>query len=156
MFSKGGISIKESSDYDYFDSVVAEPSIASAVSEDWQKGIEFKTKDLPEGTRFIEVSKDGSRCGFFCFQPSQEGYEQHTVLTENCRGVSAITAGKLAIDLLRSITGCKVLTSFVFANEPHTKWYASKLGFSECGVLCKSFHAGEETDVIFLRKQLEE
>lgn len=156
MFLKDGISVKTSDDYAYFDSVVSDPSIFSGISCDGQKIGDFNTSALPEGTIFIEVGKNGERCGFFCFAKTTDGYEQHTVLSDKCRGVSAITAGRMAIDLLRSITGCRLITSFVFANEPHTKWYARKLGFSETGESLSVNHAGEETNLIFLRKKLEE
>jgi hypothetical protein len=84
------------------------------------------------------VKKESIRCGFFMFLHKSTGeWEQHTILSDMCRGKDAIIAGNLAINEMVK-NGATKFVSYCFEDMPHTLWYAKKLGYDlsgKCGIV---------------------
>lgn len=78
---------------------------------------------------------DGQVVGCWILDNKGPGlFEVHTMLLPECRGASAITAGKLAMKFAASLPGVEKLISYCPAHLPEVLLYARLCGFRRAGI----------------------
>lgn len=90
--------------------------------------------DEPRWGQFM-LHKDKVVLGCFVMDCKGNGvFEIHTMLLSHCRGLAAITAGKMAIEFAMQLDGVETLRSFCPADNPESYLYARLCGFHRAGI----------------------
>ncbi len=82
----------------------------------------------------LEVLVDDQPAGVFAFKRLAQGkYEVHTLLRENCRGATALRAGRMGLAFLFNTKRVDALFSLCPESLPAAYLYARRLGFRLAG-----------------------
>lgn len=122
----------ESRDFEYLNTLLSDKKIADAVSDDASPKpgtFDIHIFDVV-GAHLFMVTIDQEQVGMFYFYPVTPGvWDMHTLMTEKCRGKSALIAGRTAIAMMFTTYNAVNITG----RCPHTNLpsivFAAHLGF---------------------------
>ena len=126
--------VQESSDVDYFHSVVRSEDVFPNIKNDLIQepdAVDLRPLVANQDHYFLEVWEEETRVGFFMLICKAPGtYEVHTNLTKTCRGEKALAAGKAAMRYMSCRTPSFRLVSLCPEHLPHALAFARNCGFS--------------------------
>ena len=136
------ITIEETREWQPIWHIMQDPEIYDAICDDnWRAlprdSVRLVLKGIVEDVRnhSLLVVQDGICVGaFVCLNKGEGVFEVHTLLTKDCRGADAITAGKAGMAYMLNRPGVEKLTSLCPTNLPAAYLYARFCGFHKAGV----------------------
>jgi RimJ/RimL family protein N-acetyltransferase len=98
----------------------------------------------------LAVCVNGAAGGCFMFDQTDLGvFEVHTMLLPNARGLSAISAGRMAIKWMFARPEVEKLVSYCPALNPEILFFALRCGFKKAGVIVGGWvQNGVATDLV--------
>lgn len=123
--------VEQTFDKEYIKNVLLTPSILKEMSDD---SVPQNIGDVMMlgldiiGGHFLKVTQDGEDAGAFWLVPTPNGLEAHTALLPNCRGKSAVSAGRQCIEWCFKNTDAQEITSYAFSDSPAVHWFCRILG----------------------------
>lgn len=125
--------IELTQDWELVNRVLNTPEMLAAVCPDGVAALDAKALD--DGTRiFLKVQREeeGETLGVFVLQRKFPGvFEVHTCLTKECRGATAVRAGKLGVEWMFLNTEAVRLYSMCPDSNSASMHYAFAVGFRQ-------------------------
>lgn len=117
-------------DCKYFDRLMNSALCASQLAKIGAGSVQSALIYSRPGVRFLNVTKDGERAGFFlALERSDSNWECHTCLEKSLTLAEKIEAGKLGVKAFFDAVHVGTLLSFCPFGSPEALLYALKVGF---------------------------
>ena len=126
------ITVEPTTDRGYILSVLTEPEMYAAVSDERCPSAGVMAEALVgPSVHHLKVTVDSEPAGLFSYVDYPGGEEFHASLTEKCRGRKAVEAGLKAVKFVKALG--RPVTAAAKKDLRHAHWYARQIGFTTTG-----------------------